>query len=248
MTGRRAETAAVAVLLIVVAVLAYGVHRRTTATAVDEQALAAVVAPSSVVTPPEAIAPLALFIGDFTKGTDAGGLDDANWTAILLRNTAQTTRLRGAVVGEGSGYVVRRSAPTFVDQVRRFVTPVDRIVVISGSRNDVIAAPAEVLAAAQETFALVRRLAPAAALLAIGPTWGTVVPSPEILATRDAVRQAAMRAGAYFVDPIEQGWFATGEPGLIGPDNVHPTDLGNQRVADYLTPVFIEALTRTTRP
>lgn len=248
MTGRRAETAAVAVLLIVVTALAYGVHRRTTATAVDEQALAAVVAPTSVAAPPEAVAPVALFIGDFTKGTDAGGLDEANWTALLLGNTQRTMQLRAAVVGEGSGYVVRRSAPTFADQVRRFVNPVDRIVVISGSRNDVIAAPAEVLEAAKETFALVHRLAPAAALLAIGPTWGTVDPSPEILATRDAVREAALQAGAYFVDPIEQRWFATGEPGLIGADNVHPTDLANRRMADYLTPVFIEALTRTARP
>lgn len=247
MTRNRAGTALVVVMLVVVAALAYGVYRRTSLTAVNQGRIETVAVPTTSAAPPPSAAPVAVFIGDFTKGTDAGGIDEANWTSIVLNNARKTTTLRAAVVGEGSGYVVRRSSPTFPDQVRRFVTPEARIVVISGSRNDVIADPAEVQAAATETFDLVHRLAPAAGLIAIGPTWSTVDPTPKVIATRDAVRQAALSARAYFIDPIEQRWFTTGEPGLIGADNVHPTDLANRRMADYVMPVFVEALTETRR-
>jgi len=85
-------------------------------------------------------------------------------------------------------------------------------------------------------------LAPGAQIVVIGPTWGADPPSPQVLATRDAVRDAAAAFNAFFVDPLQDGWFTTGEPGLIGSDSVHPTDLGNERMAQNLAPIFTNLL------
>ena len=56
------------------------------------------------------------------------------------------------------------------------------------------------------------------------------------------MRDAAETAHAHFIDPIEDNWFTNGEPGLIGSDSVHPTDLGNQRIAQYLYPLFVQLM------
>jgi hypothetical protein len=121
------------------------------------------------------------------------------------------------------------------------------VVAISGSRNDVVAVPNQVTADASETYSLVQSLAPRAQLIVIGPTWGNSEPNDQILQTRDSVRDAAAAANASFVDPIEDRWFTNGEPGLVGSDNVHPTNVANARIAEYLYPIFIQALTRDTR-
>jgi hypothetical protein len=239
-------TSVVVALVVAVAVLAFAVEHKMSETAVNDMAIAPI--PTVVDTsspPPDTTAPTAVFIGDFTKGTDDGGLGDNNWTSILVADAQPVTPLRSIAVGEGSGYVIRSSAPTFADQVRRFVKPNDRVVVITGSRNDVVADPAEVGVAAMETYQLVHSLAPDASLIVVGPTWGASDPTPEVLATRDAVKQAALDAGAYFVDPIELNWLTSGEPGLVGPDNVHPTDLANKRIAESMSAVFAQALTES---
>jgi hypothetical protein len=197
---------------------------------------------------PSAQAPSAVFIGDFTGGSDEGGVGDKNWTSILSADIQKTMPLQTVVdnSGEGSGYVVRGPSPTFAEQVRRLVTPDARAVAISGSRNDVVANPNQVTAAARETYSLVHSLAPRAKLIVIGPTWGNGEPTDQILQTRDSVRDAAASVNAYFVDPIEDRWFTSGEPGLVGSDNVHPTDLANARIAEYLYPIFSQAMIEDT--
>ena len=120
------------------------------------------------------------------------------------------------------------------------------MVAISGSRNDVTVEPNQVRAAALETYSLVQSLAPRMKLIVIGPTWGIGEPTDQILQTRDSVRDATASANAYFVDPIEDRWFTNGEPGLVGSDNVSPTDLGNARIAEYLHPIFGQAMIEAT--
>jgi lysophospholipase L1-like esterase len=226
--------------LVTAGLLAAGVAYKLNDTEVSAQRIEAPPAvPAGSETPTEpSDAPLAVFIGDFTQGTDDGGQGDRNWTSILAADVRSHTPLRTAATGEGSGYVIRGANPTFGDQVRRVVTPDARVVVISGSRNDVVANPKEVTAAAMEAYKLVETLAPRAKLIVIGPSWGSFEPSEQVLQTRDAVRDAALAANAYFADPIDDKWFTSGEPGLIGPDNVHPTDLANRRIAEYIYPLF----------
>jgi hypothetical protein len=188
--------------------------------------------------------PRAVFIGDFTQGSEEGGNGPMNWTSILATEVRKIAPLRIAVDnnGEGSGYVIRANSPTFGDEVRRLVASDPRIVVISGSRTDVVAHPSQVADAAREAYHSVSELAPRAQLIVIGPTWGSGTPSDQILQTRDAVRDAAEAAHAHFVDPIAGDWFTNGESGLIGFDSVHPTDLGNQRIAQHMYPLFVQLM------
>lgn len=233
------------VLLVITGFLAHGVMNKMTRTAVSAQELAPQLA---IATTGSKLAnnhgPLAIFIGDFTQGSDEGGVGAFNWTSILAAEVRKVAPFRIAVDnnGEGSGYAIRATSPTFDEEVRRLVTSDTRMVVISGSRADVVAEPNQIAAAAREAYHSVSELAPHAQLIVMGPTWGNNKPSDQILQTRDAVRDAAEAARAHFVDPIRDDWFTNGEPGLIGSDGVHPTDLGNQRIAQNIYPIFVRVI------
>ena len=209
------------VLLVITGFLAHEVMNKMTRTAVSAQNIVPQLAIATTESEPaNNDEPLAVFIGDFTQGSDEGGVGAMNWTSILAAEVRKVAPLRIAVDdnGEGSGYVIRAASPTFGDEVRRLVASETRMVVISGSRNDVVAEPNQVAAAAREAYHSVSELAPRAQLIVIGPTWGSNKPSDQILQTRDAVRDAAEAAHAHFVDPIQDDWFTNGEPGLIGSD------------------------------
>lgn len=233
------------VLVAAVAVLAVGVRGRLEQTAVSSQAIAPITESTVAEPTVEEGRRLAVFIGDFTSGSDEGGTGEKNWISILSREIQRSVALRVIVQSDAgdSGYVLRGSSPTFADQVRRLVSRAADLVVVSGSRNDVVASPIQVTSAALEAFELIRALAPRAKLIVIGPTWGSAEPSDRILQTRDAVRDAAVVSNAQFVDPIADRWFTNGEPGLIGLDSVHPTDLANIRIAERLRPLILAALT-----
>ena len=249
MVKNKTGSVIVVVLLVTIGLLTTAVAHKMGKTAVSDQVIDRLPATTTAPESPSVEAPLAVFIGDFTGGSAEGGQDDKNWTAILSADIEKTMPLRAVVdrnVGGGSGYVVRGPSPTFAEQVRRLITPAARVVVISGSRNDVNVKPNQVKADALETYSVVQSLAPHVKLIVVGPTWGNGEPTDEILQTRDAVRDAAAEANAYFVDPIEDRWFTNGEPGLIGSDSVSPTDLGNARIAEYLHPIFGQAMIEAT--
>jgi hypothetical protein len=233
------------VLAVVTGFLAYAVMNKTTRTAVSAQNIMPQLAIATTESEPvNDDGPLAVFIGDLVHGSDAGGVGAMNWASLLAAEVRKVAPLRIAVDNEGedSGYVIRGNSPTFGEEVRRLARSDTRMVVISGSRIDAIAQPNEIAAAAREAYLSVSKLAPQAQLLVIGPTWGDNTPSGQILQTRDAVRDAAEAAHAFFVDPIQDQWFTNGEPGLIASDRVHLTDLGDQRVAEYMYPVFVRLL------
>ena len=234
-------------LLVTVGLLAMGVANKMRKTAVSAQAIERPPAATTVSDSPSAVAPLAVFFGDFIEGSPDGGDGDKYGPPFSPRKLRKRCHCgRSSMQRRGSGYVVRGNRPTFSEQVRRHVTPDARVVAISGSRNDVVADPNEVTAAALETYSLVQSLAPRAKLIVIGPTWGNTEPTDQILQTRDSVRDAAASANAYFVDPILGRWFTDGEPGLIGSDHVHPTELANARIAEHLYPIFSQALSEDT--
>jgi hypothetical protein len=242
---RKHSSVMIVVLLLITGFLAHEVMNKMTRTAVSAQAIAPQLATAT--TGPQLAnndGPLVVFIGDMTQGSDEGGVGAGNWTSILAAEVRKVAPFRMAVDnnGEGSGYVIRASSPTFDEDVRRLVTSDTRLVVISGSRADVAAEPNQVAAAAREAYHLVSELAPRAQLLVVGPTWGSNKPSDQILQTRDAVRSAAEAARAHFIDPIQDNWFTDGEVGLIGSDGVHPTDAGNRRIAQYMYPQFVRLI------
>lgn len=230
-----------------VAVLAVAVTQKSDRTAVSKTTLEPVSVAASPSVAPEAATPTLVFLGDFTDGSNEGGEGDRNWTSLIGQqiNASTPVRVVADSSGGGAGYVVRGSSPTFADQVRRLVTADARVVVVSGSRSDVVASPVDVTAEALKTFALVHELAPRANLIVVGPTWGANEPSEQVLRIRDAVRDAAAVSLGFFVDPIQDGWFTSGLPGLIGADSVHPTDAGNAHIAELMEPIVAAAFMQT---
>lgn len=191
------------------------------------------------IAPPRLSEPVSVvFVGDsYVEGAKAGGNGSANWTRVLAnRYYKKHTPLEITNSGRGSsGYVKLGIAGTnFQSEAERVVTSSAQVVVFFGSRND---AGLDVYPAATETYAMVRRAAPNAKLLVVGPQWvGTDVP-PAVRSVSDRVRQAANEAGAIYVDPIAEGWF-TGESEAFITDGIHPNDEGHRWIADQIEPQF----------
>lgn len=184
-----------------------------------------------------------LIIGDsYTAGSDEGGNGTAGWaTQAAARLIDQGYDLRRYdLAAGGSGYVeAGPSGDTFVNLATQAPEGME-LVVVFGSRNDG-SQPEEVIrAAAAQTYELLLAASPEARLLVIGPPWVNDRPPAAILAARDAVEEAAVAAGATFVDPIEAGWFAGDAEEFIGGDGVHPTDEGHRYLADLITPLMAE--------
>ena len=173
-------------------------------------------------------------IGDsYSTGTVLGGLGPANWTARL--GVDRDWRITDTAVG-GTGYVASHGGTGAFEaaQLDRAVTAgpdgtAPDVVVVQGSINDGLTDPGRVRAAAAALYAAIHERAPAARLVVVGPPWPDGTPTREILALRDAVHGAATAAGAVWIDPIAEHWFA--DPALIGADGVHPTDSGHALIA-----------------
>jgi lysophospholipase L1-like esterase len=205
--------------------------------------LVATVAVATVLAPHPAVGPgsRVVVVGDsYSSGTVQGGLGGSNWTALLAdrRGWALTD-----TAIPGTGYLrARPYAGSFVAaQLDGALALRPELVVVQGSLNDGDLPPALVGAAAATLYADVHARAPGARLVVIGPAWPGDVPPAGLVAVRDAVGEAARAAGAVWIDPMTEGWFA-GRQGaaLIGADALHPTDAGHRLMADRTA----DALTR----
>lgn len=234
---------AVVALVGLGAVLAMGVDRKVvTSASAPAPTSTPETAEPTVMPVPEA--KKVVLIGDYTADSAVGGTGARNWTALvgLALQTNQPTRVVRDNA-QGSGYVsVGAFDQTFLDAAKVLVTKDVSVVVIFGSRFDMYAAPDAVRQAAAQTYAAIKQAAPDAALIVIGPTWPGNAPPPELLTARDMVRDAASEAGATYVDPIEQGWFADDPGKLMAADNVSPSDVGHEKIALGVYQAILDAL------
>ena len=232
---------AVVALVGLGAVLAMGVERKVENSASAPQSRPAAPKPT-VVPAPEA--KKVVLIGDYTAESAVGGAGPRNWTALVglaLQTNRPTRVVRDNA--EGSGYVaVGAYDQTFLDAAKVLVSGDVSAVVIFGSRFDMYAAPDAVRTAAADTYAAVKEAAPDAVLVVVGPTWPGAAPPPELLTTRDIVNDAASDAGATFVDPIKEGWFAKDPGKFMAPDNVLPSDAGHELIAQNIYQDVLNAL------
>ena len=247
LTKKAFGSVAVLILVIVSALLAVDLEHKMRQTAVSAQHVEPIAAPAA--TSGAAIKSQAsiVIVGDFTTGSNGGGFGDKNWTAVLGAIISANTPVQiiAGIETGGSGYVVRGNWPTIPEQVKRVVTPDTKVVIISGSRSDLGVQPPTITAAATGAYATITRVAKNARVVVIGPTWGASAPTDDVLATRDAVREAAIQSGAVFVDPIEAQWFTNGDQGLIGSDGTSPTDLGHKKMAEQMAPIILPQLIDT---
>lgn len=206
-------------------------------------ALAVAVVATSVVVgagPRQAVGPgseVAVIGDSYSRGTVLGGLGSANWTAVLA--TARQWRLDDVAVG-ATGYVASLppSGPYASAQLDQALADDPALVIVQGSINDGFFDPAFVGAAASTLYAEIHRRDPDARLVVVGPFVVGQPAGPSAL--RDAVARAARDAGAMFLDPLAEQWFA-GTAGTLSADGVHPTDAGHAVFAGRVGAALREA-------
>lgn len=188
---------------------------------------------------------LVSIIGDsYSSGSEEDSGRESLWWNRLA--TELTFRTQVLAVG-GSGYVAvspeDKAAGTFLNRANE-VAKNARAVLVFGSRNDEppSAQPSEVGQAASAVIAEVRRRAPGARIVMIGPPWTGDNPPNWLVSDRDAIRAEANQAGVEFLDPIAGKWFWDTH-GLIGSDGIHPNDAGHAYMADRMRSVVLQAVT-----
>ncbi|WP_084681783.1 SGNH/GDSL hydrolase family protein [Actinomycetospora chiangmaiensis] len=220
--------AAVAVLAVAVTatVVLFAAHR-----APDPVRSAADTAAALTTTPT-----LVSVIGDsVSAGTPYGGLGAANWTSILGGDRRWS--VTDTAVG-GTGYTNPGpgKAPFEAAQLGRATVPGTRLVLVQGSRNDLLTPPEQVRAAATRLFHDLKAALPAARIVAIGPMWLHAGPPAQAAVTRDAVKAAADAEAVSFLDPLAERWFddPAASRAALGGDGVHPTDAGHAAIAGHV--------------
>lgn len=179
-------------------------------------------------------------IGDsYTVGPDDNPEDPDAWPATVFKRLRdEKYEIQDVVAGEGgSGYVQPgHRGGVFGDKVPSVQATSD-LVVIFGGANDLGTDPERERKAVRDTFERVRRAAPKAHLLIVGPAWPRDDVPPEVFGVRDIVREEAARAGAKFVDPLAERWLWA-DANLIGPDWIHPNRAGQQYLAQKMLPLI----------
>ena len=194
--------------------------------------------------------PRVLFIGDsYTEGTGA--------QSPLTGYAFTTARALGwdiHVDGQGgTGYVnpgpqQNGARQTITTRAGIVDTPPYDYIVVAAGINDTSYPLDAVRAAAAESYARIRQVAPKATLIVVGPWWPTGAPVPEVVALNAAIREEAKGADAIFVDPIRDRWItgsiSTGRgnaPEYISKDGTHPSQAGH----DYLGERLAKAIAST---
>lgn len=182
-------------------------------------------------------------VGDsYTTGFGGGGDSDA-WPAMVWQSLREQGYDIDPIVSaeSGAGYAYRGYRDSvFADKAKVIRRSTD-LVVFFGSANDINAPVDEVPIAVRSTLEAAQCAAPQATLVVIGPAWPNADPPGEVRQVRDAVREQATAVGATFIDPLEQRWLWD-DPGLIGPDNIHPNIAGQRYLADRIGPFVQSAL------
>ncbi|WP_422936242.1 SGNH/GDSL hydrolase family protein [Sinomonas sp. P47F7] len=180
-------------------------------------------------------------VGD-SLSTGLGTSAAASWPVLLERaEESGPEKLEVVNAAEnGSGYVTPGDeGDTFGAEVMQFVNEDTKVVLFFGSDNDLGSTPAQITDAATTAFQAARaKAAPDARLIVVGPPAYTIPPDADIVSIRDALRTAADRSGAAFVDPIAEVWIAEHTDELIGPDGEHPTAAGHERLAQLMENVL----------
>lgn len=215
------------------------------AVAQDQQAQARNTEAVSTYTPPmhtAAPAPegpaTALFLGDsYTAGAGVSRQAD-RWPTRVANAQRWIEQNLGA---GGTGYGTSVDAPTskdacgksycpdYAQALEDYVGQSPDVVVVAGGRNDFDLSPDEFADAVDGVLGSVVKKFPKATIYAVSPVWDDDE-VPDGFDTRiDAVRTAAEKVGATFVDV---GQPLVGKPDLVVEDGVHPNREGHAAIAD----------------
>lgn len=176
-------------------------------------------------------APVAVtVIGDDMSSPAQSGTPVPQWPTLMQQD------LRQRVVSlstSGSGYTTRPLTSlfggTFGARAKQ-VASSSRVVVIFGGTNDQRATRVQLLRAASDAISSAQRRAPDATVVIVAPVSPEAAAPATLLAVRNALREAAQRGEARFVDPIAQRWL-NNRSGYVAEDGRSLTAEGQQALA-----------------
>lgn len=186
-------------------------------------------------------------IGDaYSVGSRSLGTDRDAWPALAaeqLRN--QGVHIKPSIAASPtSGYVHHGAGSRFFfDLVGRVVGKNQKLVILFGSARDITVLPnGDKLAQwVKSTLEAVKKAAPSARILVIGPAVVQYEPAAEVLQVRDIIRGQAEAGGAAFVDPLAERWFAD-SPDLVRMQGDRPNAAGQEFIAARIAPLIAEQL------
>lgn len=167
--------------------------------------------------------PLVVGIGDSIL--EGHGLDpDQAWLAVLAKQHGWKLI---NLASDGSGFVtVGNNEDTFADQVKAALGLHPKVIVISGSSNDLGENDSAIATATEATINTLHRRLPATKIIAVSAVWGdTAVPPQLHTITADVAADVRSVGGSY----LDIGQPLSGHPSLMQSDDVHPT-VDGQRV------------------
>jgi len=177
----------------------------------------------------------------FTGGSLMDSGPTSRWPAIVSKELDLSDVV---ITSDASGYVTQGVGFATYGDLADDVPQDSAAVVILGSDDDASKPYAKIKAAALATFATIRERAPHARILAIATFWVDKHPPAGIITSRDAVRDAAAQAHVTFADPIGQGWMVDDPAKTIGADGLHPTDIGQEELAERIEPLLAGVLAK----
>jgi lysophospholipase L1-like esterase len=198
---------------------------------------------SAAVSPPSAARPAppeVVFLGDsWTVGSGATG--GHGFAPLAAERLGWQYDLLG--IG-GSGYLARGGGGPYGERVDAAVALEPDLIVVQGSLNDSLADVGQLDQAAADTLSRLHEAAgDATAVLVVGAPHAPGTAPDVIQRINAAIAAAADAAGVTFVDPARDNWTDPADPGIWA-DELHPNDVGHQRIADALVPLMRASLER----
>jgi lysophospholipase L1-like esterase len=175
----------------------------------------------------------AVYLGDsYTSGWNGAGIGARGWPRLV--DAARGWKTVNLAV-PGTGFI----NPGWTNQpiesrVARAIRARPDVIVLAGGHNDSRWSPAATARAADAVIDRLRRSAPDAVLVIVGPIWANGSPPRRCLDLSAHLSRKAAAVGAVYVDPLAGRWFAGARHRLIGPDGIHPTNAGHRFIADRI--------------
>ena len=177
--------------------------------------------------------PLAVFLGDsYTQGTGGDGVrwpdlvgDERGWEVANLALGGT-----GYIATSGGDDCGRAYCGTYLEASAEIVGS-PRYIVVAGGRNDLDAAPADVLAAADTLFAQLRDRYPDAQIFAIDPWFDDDAPPAALGNLAVGIGEAAAKHGVAVLDTEQP---LRGRKNLISADGVNPNADGYRELANQV--------------
>lgn len=193
--------------------------------------------PQLTQSPPGVAVPTVAFIGDsYSAGTGSSGYNSRFTTLVAAYEGWSSSSFAYG----GTGYLRQRNGasretgcnsehcPNYPAVLQAVKTYNPSIVFVSGGRNDVGLPPNLVVSAINRFYTNLHAALPHARIIVTSPMWAYSDPPPQLVTIQAAVRAAARRAGATYLN--------LGEPlvkdrALVSGDHVHPNDRGHAAIA-----------------